>query len=610
MFKKYDVIVIGAGHAGCEAALASARMGASTLLLTISIENVALMPCNPAIGGIGKGNLVKDMDALGGEMAKNIDATGIQFRILNRSKGVAVRATRAQADKYLYKERMLTTIFDTPNLDLKQGIVTDINVSNSKEVESVSVASGEQYFCKKIVVTAGTFIDGHIYIGSMRMSAGRMYEPASVALGESLNRLGLKHFKMKTDTPARIRFDSIDISGLEVLSSDSGDITFSQGSIKNGLKNIDCYLTYTNDETCRIVAENIKTSQLYSGEIAVKGPRYCPSIEDKIKNFPEKTSHNIVIEPESLDMFECHINGMSTSLPYDIQVAAYRSIKGLENAVFTRPAYAIEYNVYDPKDLHYSYESKRVKGLYLAGQLNGTSGYEEAAVQGFMAGVNAVLSIDDKEPLILGRDESYIGVLGDDIMSKGVDEPYRMFTSRGEYRLLLREDRAEARLLEYGYKKLGLISKERYDRFLNDRELIDLEIARLIKLKDKDKNISYHDLLKRPEVLYRDMIKESGIGVSNLSEKLIDQLEVEIKYKGYIDKEKKEVDKASIYDDILVPETISYKSIPGLRLEYAEKIALLQPKSLKEIRKIPGISPSAISVIAIEISKIVKQNSI
>ena len=609
MFKKYDLIVIGAGHAGCEAALASARMGASTLLLTISIENVALMPCNPAIGGIGKGNLVKDMDALGGEMGLNIDATGIQFRILNRSKGVAVRATRAQADKYLYKDRMLTTIFDTPNLDLKQGIVTDININNN-EVESVSVASGEQYFCKKIVITAGTFIDGHIYIGSMRMSAGRMYEPASVALGESLTKLGLNHFKMKTDTPARIRFDSIDISGLEVLSSDSGDITFSGEGIKNNLKNIDCYLTYTNDETCRIVADNIKASQLYSGEMAVKGPRYCPSIEDKIKNFPEKTSHNIVIEPESLDMFECHINGMSTSLPYDIQVAAYRSIKGLENAVFTRPAYAIEYNVYDPKDLHYSYESKKVKGLYLAGQLNGTSGYEEAAVQGFMAGVNAVLSIDNKEPLILGRDESYIGVLGDDIISKGVDEPYRMFTSRGEYRLLLREDRAEARLLQYGYEKLGLIRKERYDRFLNDRELIDLEIRRLIKLKDKDKNISYHDLLKRPEVLYRDMIKESGIGAGNLSEKLIDQLEVEIKYKGYIDKEQKEVEKASIYDDILVPNSISYKSIPGLRLEYAEKIALLKPKTLKEIRSIPGISPSAISVIAIEISKIVKTENI
>jgi len=572
-------------------------MGASTLLMTISIENVALMPCNPSVGGIGKGNLVKDLDALGGEMGRNADASAVQFRVLNRSKGAAVRSTRAQVDKYLYKDRMLQTVFDIPNLDLKQGIVTDINV-DSNEITSITVMSGEIYKTKKVILTAGTFISGEIFIGDMIMSAGRMYEVAATDIASSLLKIGFNPIKLKTDTPARVRFDSIDIAGLERFSSDNEDILFSTDSSINKLDQIDCYLTYTNEETCKIIRENIHRSQLYSGEFNTVGPRYCPSIEDKIKKFPTRYSHNVVIEPESLDMYECHINGLSTSLPYDVQLDLYRTVKGLEKAVFTRPGYAIRYNVYNPQLLHHTFESKSVKGLYFAGQLNGTSGYEEAAVQGFMAGVNAVLSLDTKEPFILKRSESYIAVLTDDIITQGIDEPYRVFTSRAEYRLLLREDQSEDRLIKYGYK-LGLISKTRHDRYLNDREIIDIEYKRLKSLRDKD--ISYYDLLKRPNIGYQDLELSND---SRIPKKLSKRLEVEIKYEGYIDKERREIEKSSIYDEMLIPDTIDYSNIPGLRLEYAEKIKAINPKQLKDIRVIPGISPAAISVIAIEIEKI------
>lgn len=607
----YDILVIGAGHAGCESSLASARMGAKTLLLTISIDNIALMPCNPAIGGIGKGNLVKDMDALGGEMAKNIDKTGIQFRVLNKRKGPAVWCSRAQADKYLYKERFQSVIMNTENLHIKQGIVTEILVENNK-VYGVETACGQVFYAKKIIVCGGTFIAGEIFIGNKIISAGRMYEVSATALSLSLKKLGFKPIRLKTDTPARLHIDSLNFNGLEEYKSDDNIIPFSSETVSVSLPQIKCYGTQTNKETHKIIKESVQNSLFYNGTKEFNGPRYCPSMEDKVLKFSEKDGHKLVIEPEGLNTKEVHVNGFSCSIPVEAQIKAYRTVKGMEKCEFIRPAYAVEYDAYQPTGLKASYETKLIKGLYFAGQINGTSGYEEAAVQGFMAGVNAVLSLDNKEPFILNRNESYIGVLTDDLILKGINEPYRMFTSRSEYRLLTREDNAEERLIEYGYK-FGLISKTRYDRFKEDMKNINNEIERLkttlIKKNAENDNIlakygvtinqsvKAEELLKRPQLNINNIYEIIGDGLKGNKAR---QVEIKIKYSGYIESIKED---NNDIENIIIPDDFSYNNISGLRIEYSEKLKDIKPKTLAQALRIPGLTKTAISVLAVEIHK-------
>lgn len=612
--KVYDVCVIGAGHAGCEASLAAARIGADTLLVTMSIDNIGLMSCNPAIGGLGKGNLVKDLDALGGEMGKNIDASGIQFRILNKKKGPAVQSSRAQADKHLYAKRMNSVVMNAGSLEVKQDIVTDLVVANN-EIVGIETACGQVFRCRKVIICGGTFIGGEIYIGSFKTPAGRMYEPAATAISSSLKRVGFDPIRLKTDTPARLHIDSINFDGLEIHEGDEEIIPFSAETVSITLPQIKCYATKTNERTHQIIRENLHKSLFYNGSIDGVGPRYCPSIEDKVTKFPEKTGHNIVLEPEGLTTKEVHVNGFSTSLPVDVQVEAYRTIKGLENCVFTRPAYAIQYDVFQPTGLYHTYETKLVKGLYIAGQPNGTSGYEEAAVQGFLAAVNAVLSIDNKDPFVLGRAESYLGVLTDDLVIKGVEEPYRMFSSRGEYRLLTREDNAEKRLIEYGYK-FGLISKTRYQRFKDDEAVIAGEMERLrttlVKQTDENsahlcslgteikKSVNGKELLGRPEITYKDICRMLGGGIEK---RLANRLEIEIKYAGYIDKQMRDVEKFVSLENRMIPKDFCYDNISGLRMEYSERLKNIRPSTLGQAMRIPGLTMAAVAVLDIEITK-------
>jgi tRNA uridine 5-carboxymethylaminomethyl modification enzyme len=606
--KKYDVIVVGAGHAGCEAALASARMGAKTLLFTISVESLAQMSCNPAIGGLAKGNIVKDIDALGGEMAKNIDETGIQFRILNMKKGPAVRSSRAQADKELYRQRMLQVIMQQEGLDLKQGMVHEVFAENGKAGGVIS-DTGMLYRSEKVILSTGTFLKGLIHIGDCNYSAGRMNEFASIELVHSLHKLGFETSRLKTGTPARLDVNTIDFSVMEEQPGDNPPRPFSFETREVKLKQVPCYITYTNENTHNIIRQNMHRSPLYGGVIQGIGPRYCPSIEDKVKKFPEKDRHQIFLEPEGLMSREYYANGFSSSLPIDVQIAMYRSVAGLENVEFVRPAYAIEYDFVQPTALHPTMETKKISGLYFTGQLNGTSGYEEAAAQGLVAGINAVLALDGKEPYIIRRDESYIGVMCDDLVNKGVDEPYRMFSSRAEYRLWLREDNAEFRLLEKGHS-LGLISKARYDRFMSEKNEFEAELERLesIKINPNKENIeklekfnispktaiSAKELIRRPEITYAD-VKEIFGGVEN--ERVAEQVEIAIKYEGYLTKQMNEINKFDKIESVKIPENINYSEIHGLRREYVEKLNSIRPQTLGQAGRIKGMTPAAVSLL-------------
>lgn len=618
-FKKiYDVIVAGGGHAGCEAALAAARMGAKTLLLTSTIDSIGQMSCNPAIGGLAKGNLVKDIDALGGEIAKNIDDACIQFQMLNSKKGAAAKSSRGQADKKIYIIRMINTLMSQSNLEVKQGEASKIYIKDN-EVYGIGNIWGEDFKCKKAIICTGTFLNGKVFIGETSFPAGRTYEKPSIELSKSLKELGFTAIRLKTGTPARIDIRTIDFSKLEVYEMDGEKIPFSFENESFKLPQIKCYATYTNEETHKIVKENIHRSIYYNSADKGIGPRYCPSMEDKIAKFPERTRHQIILEREGGSSNEVYPNGFSTSLPVDAQIKAYRTIKGLENCQLIRPAYAIEYEAFQPTILYPSYETKIIKGLYFAGQINGTSGYEEAACQGLMAGINAVLSIDNKEPFILGRNESYIGVLTDDLIMKGVDEPYRMFTSRGEYRLHLREDNAEYRLIEYGYK-YGLISKRRYERFILEKEQVYNEVERFrnetIRLKDNkeklekynislDRGLSIYEFLKRPETNI-DMIYDMEL--TTLTGRAAKQVETIIKYSGYISLQEEEIKKYKSLEDKKIPDDFDYSNIAGLRREYREKFSKIKPKTLGQALRIPGMSISAVSILEIAINKEKRNN--
>ena len=610
--KSYGVIVIGGGHAGCEAALASARMGVPTALVTLDLEKIALMPCNPAIGGIGKGHIVREIDALGGEMARCIDKTGIQFRILNSSKGPAVQGYRAQADKHLYKKEMRRVLESQEHLSLICDEVDELLFDNDS-VKGLKTRSGFELNSRSIVITTGTFLNGRIHLGMNSSPAGRVGEKPSIKLSRSFLDQGFELGRLKTGTPPRLLSDSIDFSQCEIQEGDCNPKPFSFTTTKISQPQVPCYITYTNAQTAAVINRNMHLSPLYSGIIEGVGPRYCPSIEDKIVKFPDRVSHHVFLEPEGLDTNWIYPNGISTSLAEEVQLELVRTIVGLENAEIVAPGYAIEYDFVPPTQLLSTLETKKIKGLFHAGQINGTSGYEEAAGQGLMAGINAALNSLNRTPFTLSRMESYIGVMIDDLVTKGTQEPYRMFTSRAENRLLLRQDNADTRLMGKGHA-LGLISNKTYNLCLLKKDSVEKEIKRLNTTKvvpnDKGKDLvsklgitsfkaptTLAGLLKRPEITYDQIIKTfNGASVSKLAG---EQVEIQIKYEGFIQRQNQVVAKQKKLENYRIPTNFQYEGIPGLSCEVIQKLEKIRPTTLGQASRISGITPAAVSIVMV-----------
>ncbi|AQP34932.1 tRNA uridine-5-carboxymethylaminomethyl(34) synthesis enzyme MnmG [Vibrio anguillarum] len=617
--EKFDVIVVGGGHAGTEAALAAARTGQSTLLLTHNIETLGQMSCNPAIGGIGKGHLVKEVDAMGGLMAQAIDHAGIQFRTLNASKGPAVRATRAQADRALYKSYVRDVLENTPNLTLFQQAVDDLIVENDR-VMGVVTQMGLKFHAKAVVLTVGTFLGGKIHIGLENFSGGRAGDPPSIALAQRLRELPFRVDRLKTGTPPRIDARSVDFSVLETQHGDNPTPVFSfMGQREQHPRQIPCYITHTNDKTHDVIRANLDRSPMYAGVIEGIGPRYCPSIEDKVMRFADKNSHQIFIEPEGLTTTELYPNGISTSLPFDVQVQIVRSMKGFENAHIVRPGYAIEYDFFNPQDLKQNYETKFISGLFFAGQINGTTGYEEAAAQGLMAGLNASLFSQEKEGWSPRRDQAYMGVLIDDLSTMGTKEPYRMFTSRAEYRLLLREDNADLRLTEKA-RELGLVDDVRWARFNQKMENMEIERQRLkqtwmnpnsvgvdalnaLLKTPMSREASGEDLLRRPEITYQQLTSLESFAPALNDSEAAEQVEIQIKYDGYIQRQQDEIDKSLRHEHTKLPLDLDYKQVKGLSNEVILKLNNAKPETVGIASRISGITPAAISILLVYLKK-------
>ena len=615
---KYDVIVVGGGHAGCEAAHASAKMGSRTLLLTMNLDTIAKMSCNPAIGGIGKGHMVREIDALGGLMGKAIDATGIQFRMLNSTKGPAVWAPRAQADKALYPIDVKHRLEKTPNLEIKQGTVKELLVENT-QILGISTKEGIEYLGSSVILSSGTFMRGLMHIGEQQFPGGRAGDKPSVHLSGNLEKLGLKLGRLKTGTPPRINSRSIDFSLVEEQKGDEGvRFSFDKESCdedggdgegegdkkKEGLPQVSCYITYTTEETKKIIVDNLHLSAMYSGKIESIGPRYCPSIEDKVVRFADKLRHQVFLEPEGVNTEEVYVNGVSTSLPFDVQLAFIQSIPALRNAEITRYAYAIEYDYLTWGQIFPTLESKSISGLYFAGQLNGTTGYEETAAQGLIAGINAVNKIQGKEPFILQRYESYIGVMIDDLITKPLDEPYRMFTSRAEHRLLLRQDNADLRLREYGYKH-GMVNDKQYERMLYKKEKLALEVSRFKKVfkQVNGKGYSLAQLICRPENSYQNLLELFSNDVVDYGEELNLQIEFALKYEGYIKRQNMDVEKLKNMEGKKIPTDFSYANVVGLRNEATQKLSKILPNNLGQASRISGVSPADISILMVALKK-------